>query len=190
MSRFRILLSVTLILVLLGATTAAARSSQAKRSTAADYLAQVDGAQALVGAVLYVDDEEVLDLSLLELLDDRRADLILFAPSNAAFEALLGLAEGDLDGASAADVADALAGLLPADAVAETLLRHVVSVRRVSLRTASVQELLRAGSLEAEDGSSLGFAVGAEGAQVNDATIVAGDVEVRNAVIHFIDSVL
>ena len=88
-------------------------NSNNKKPTVVEILSEVDGAQAVVAAVLVVDEAGVLTFSLAELLGDKNAELVVLAPSNAAFEALLGLEPGTLNGLSVMDVKDALPGLLP-----------------------------------------------------------------------------
>ncbi|NND60407.1 MAG: fasciclin domain-containing protein [Gammaproteobacteria bacterium] len=154
-----------------------------------EVLASTNGAEALVGAVVYVEQSGVLDFSLVDFLSDRRNRFILFAPTNPAFENLLGLDAGSLDGLSSADIANALGGFVPADAVAGILLKHVVPSNRLGWR-ASETALLRKGSATAADGSELEVGVGATGVTVNDSTIIKANVRTRNSVIHFIDTVL
>ncbi len=151
-----------------------------------EVLAGTNGAEALVGAVLYVEDANVLDFSLVRFLSRER--YVLFAPSNPAFEALLGLDPGSLAGLSAGDIAGALGGLVPADAVAAILLKHVVPTRQPW--RGSETALLRAGSAHAADGSELSVGIGAAGVTVNDSTIVKANVRSRNSLIHFIDTVI
>ena len=47
-----------------------------KKPTVLDILSEVDGAQAVVAAVLVVDEEGVLTFSLAELLGDKNAELV------------------------------------------------------------------------------------------------------------------
>lgn len=178
--------------IALSAPAAAGAPGWKKDSSArldlADFLTRVDGAQALVGAVLYVDQEQVLEFGLVDLLSDRRARLMVFAPTNEAFERLLGLPAGYLDGLSAAEIRDALPGLVPADAVAAILLEHVATFRPRD--GTSLDSLLARGSVEAVDGSTLAIGIGEAGVRINDANVVRGDVRLRNGVVHFIDEVL
>lgn len=166
-----------------------------KKPTVVDILSEVDGAQAVVAAVLVVDEAGVLNFSLAELLGDKNAELVVLAPSNAAFEALLGLDPGALNGLSVMDVKDALPGLLPAGVgpseVAAILLKHVAQPPVAKLRTASENVLLGQGSVEVADGSVFAVSVGASGVQVNyETTIIKPNIRARNGVIHFIDTVI
>lgn len=166
-----------------------------KKPTVVDILSEVDGAQAVVAAVLVVDEAGVLTFSLAELLGDKNAELVVLAPSNAAFEALLGLEPGTLDGLSVMDVKDALPGLLPPGVgpseVAAILLKHVAQPPVAKLRTASENVLLGQGSVEVADGSVFAVSVGASGVQVNyETTIIKPNIRARNGVIHFIDTVI
>ena len=166
-----------------------------KSPTILDKLTQTDGAQAVVAAVLVVDEAGVLHFSLAEVLGNKKAEVVLFAPSNAAFEKLLGLDPGTLNGLSIDDVKSALPGLLPpgvgADAVAKILLKHVSLPKRANIWTASENALLAKGSVEVADESVFAVGVGANGVQVNyETTIVKANIKARNGVIHFIDTVI
>jgi uncharacterized surface protein with fasciclin (FAS1) repeats len=166
-----------------------------KKPTVVEILSEVDGAQAVVAAVLVVDESGVLTFSLAELLGDKNAELVVLAPSNAAFEALLGLEAGTLDGLSVMDVKDALPGLLPPGVgpseVAAILLKHVAQPPVAKLRTASENVLLGQGSIEVADGSVFAVSVGASGVQVNyETTIIKSNIRARNGIIHFIDTVI
>jgi len=165
------------------------------RTTVLDVLARTDGAQALVAAVRVVDAAGVLDVGLARLLDDRRAQLVVFAPSNAAFESLLGLESGTLGGLTVAEIEAALPGLLPAGVgaseVAAILLKHVAFVRKANVFTVSEDALLRNGSLEVADGSEFPLGIGARGVEINrEATLIKTDVRARNGYVHYIDAVI
>ena len=56
-----------------------------KTPTILDRLVATDGAQAVVAAVLVVDEAGALHFSLAEILGNRKADVVLLVPSNAAF---------------------------------------------------------------------------------------------------------
>ena len=166
-----------------------------KKPTVVEILSEVDGAQAVVAAVLVVDESGVLTVSLAELLGDKNAELVVLAPSNAAFEALLGLEPGTLDGLSVMDVKDALPGLLPPGVgpseVAAILLKHVAQPPVAKFRTASENALLGQGSIEVADGSVFAVSVGASGVAVNyETTIIKANIRARNGIIHFIDTVI
>jgi uncharacterized surface protein with fasciclin (FAS1) repeats len=166
-----------------------------KSPTILDKLIQTDGAQAVVAAVLVVDEAGVLHFSLAEVLGNKKAEVVLFAPSNAAFENLLGIDPGTLNGLTIDEVKSALPGLLPTgvgvDAVAKILLKHVSLPKRASIWTASENALLAKGSVEVADESVFAVGVGANGVQVNyETTIVKANIKARNGVIHFIDTVI
>ena len=162
--------------------------------TVLDTLVQTDGAQAVVAAVLVVDG--ALDAGLVDLLGNRRAELVVFAPSNAAFEDLLGLMEGDLNGKSIEEVVAVLPGAvanagLDVATVAAVLNKHVAVLRRANLRTASDFALLRKGSVKVADGSVFPVSVGGSGVQVNyETTIIKANLRGTNGVVHFIDTVI
>lgn len=166
-----------------------------KSPTILDKLIQTDGAQAVVAAVLVVDEAGVLHFSLAEVLGNKKAEVVLFAPSNAAFENLLGIDPGTLNGLTIDEVKSALPGLLPpgvgVDAVAKILLKHVSLPKRANIWTASENALLAKGSVEVADESVFAVGVGANGVQVNyETTIVKANIKARNGVIHFIDTVI
>jgi uncharacterized surface protein with fasciclin (FAS1) repeats len=155
-----------------------------------DYLLSVDGTQALVAAVLVVDDTMTLDISLAEALDSVD-DLVLFAPTNSAFEALLGLESGFLDGLTVAEVQAALPGILDGlgltvQNVIDILLLHVAA-----LNEGDADDLLEDRAITVASGDELPVSLGSEGVRINyEANVVKGDVDVNNGVIHFIDTVI
>ena len=166
-----------------------------KPATVLDKLVQTDGAQAVVAAVLVVDEAGVLHFSLAEILGDKNAEVVLFAPSNAAFEQLLGLDPGTLNGLTIEQVKEALPGLLPpgvgAGEVASILLKHVALPKRATLWTASDLALLEKGTVQVADESEFPVSVTASGVGVNyETTIIRANINARNGVIHFIDTVI
>jgi uncharacterized surface protein with fasciclin (FAS1) repeats len=189
-------LPIVLLAALVCTTPAmAAADGWSRRATVLDILQRTDGAQAVVAAVLVVDDAQVLPFSLAELLDDRHAEVVLFAPSNAAFENLLGLDAATLNGLSIEEVKSALPGLLPSGVgpaeVGAILLKHAALPRRANLFTASESALLRRGSITVADDSILPVGVGASDVQVNyESTIIRPNSSARNGVVHFIDTVI
>jgi uncharacterized surface protein with fasciclin (FAS1) repeats len=172
------------------------RSSSPNHSaTILEILTETDGAQAVVAAALVVDEAGVLDFSLAELLADKRSEVILLAPSNAAFENLLGLEPGTLDGLTIEQAKDALPGLLPTgvgpDEVAAILLKHAALPKRASKSTASAEALLRQGVIHVADGSQYPVGVGGAGVAINyETTIIKPDSFAKNGVVHFIDTVI
>lgn len=122
----------------------------------------------------------VSSAGLLETLSDPEANLTVFAPSNAAFEALP--AES--------------AGLLMADPslVMRVLTYHVVLGRVAS---ADLAEGAALDTLEMEAaggdllGSQLTIGTGDDGAlQVQGANVVTGDIEASNGLVHIVDRLL
>jgi uncharacterized surface protein with fasciclin (FAS1) repeats len=188
-------LPIALLALALCAVPSVASAKVGRSETVLDVLQRTDGAQAVVAAVLVVDEAKVLPFSLAELLDDRRAEVVLFAPSNAAFEDLLGLVPGTLDGLSIEEVQSALPGLLPggvgAAEVAAILLKHAALPRQANLFTASETALLRKGSVSVADESVFPVGIGATGVQINyETTIIRANLSARNGVVHFIDTVI
>lgn len=185
-----------LLVLLLALSTAPALAYDKGAPTILDRLLKTDGAQAVVAAVLVVDEANVLGFSLAELLDDKRAEVILFAPSNAAFEKLLGLEAGTLNGLTVDEVADALPGIIgplgvTVENVAAILLKHAALPRKAKPRTASENALLARGSVEVADGSVFPVGIGSAGVSINYETqIIKPNLFARNGVIHFIDTVI
>jgi len=195
-SRLRFLPILLLCLSLVAASSIAGATNRSNnKGTILNVLVNTDGAQALVAAVLVVDESQVLDFSLAELLGDRRAELVLFAPSNPAFEDLLGLDPGTLDGLSIDQVKEALPGLLPdgvgPNEVASILLKHAGIVRKANRSTVSDRALLSIGSVTVADGSEFPISIGATGVTVNrETTIIRPNLRTRNGFIHFVDTVI
>ncbi|MDH3712217.1 MAG: fasciclin domain-containing protein [Gammaproteobacteria bacterium] len=171
------------------------------RGTILGKLLRTDGAQALVAAVLVVDEAGALPFSLAELLGDRHSKVILLAPGNAAFEKLLGLDAGTLNGLSVTDIKGALPGLLPvgvgADEVAAILLKHASlpgrhrGHRHWGHRNASEDALLKKGEITVADERTFPVGIGASGVSINyETTIIKPDIFAKNGVIHFIDTVI
>jgi transforming growth factor-beta-induced protein len=94
----------------------------------------------------------------------------VFAPTDAAFAAL---PDGTLD-----------ALLADTEALSQVLLYHVVPGQ---VMAADVTDGLEAETLQAE---AVSFSVSDDGAMINDAIIVATDIEASNGVIHVIDAVI
>ena len=94
----------------------------------------------------------------------------VFAPTDDAFAAL---PEGTLESL-----------LEDTDALSEILLYHVVPGK---VMAADVSDGLEAETLQ---GSTVSFAVSDDGVMINDANIIATDIEASNGVIHVIDAVI
>lgn len=191
----RSLHSLVLALAIVLTAPAVMADGHKKSSTIVDVLSNTDGAQAVVAAVLVVDSAEVLDFSLAELLGNRHSEVVLFAPSNAAFEKLLGLEPGTLNGLTIEEVVEALPGLLPpgvgVQEVAAILLKHAYLPKDANLETASENALLAMGSVKVADESNFPVGIGASGVQINyETTIIKADILARNGVIHYIDKVI
>ena len=187
-------LTTTLIITLLAVISTAASATgwgQYKKPTILDLLISTDGAQALVAAVLVVDEAGVLDFSIADLLGNKYAEIILLAPSNNAFERLLGLNDGTLDGLDVDTVKEELPGLLPDEVVAAILLKHVSLPKRANKLTASQNALLKRGDITVADESPFPVSIGVLGVRINyETTITKPDNFSRNGVIHYIDTVI
>jgi uncharacterized surface protein with fasciclin (FAS1) repeats len=157
-------------------------------ATILDKLEDTDGAQALVAAVLFVDESASdADPKISELLDDRRERLTLLAPDNTGFEVFLKLPPGALDGLSIDNIVGILKSLAvdPAELL-EVLLRHVSVEGRQTKR-----DLLRAGEITVL-GSDYPVSIGgAAGVWIGYANaITQADVFTVNGVIHYLDKVI
>jgi uncharacterized surface protein with fasciclin (FAS1) repeats len=161
--------------------------------TILDRLLRTDGAQALVASVLVVDD--ALGSEIADTLGDPEADLVLFAPANAAFAELLTLEAGDLDGLSIETISGLIPvflgqlGLAPED-VRDILLKHVAA-NPVAPEDASEDALLDLGSITVIDESVFPVSIGPGGVAINyEAGLTKVDVFTDNGVIHFLDAVI
>jgi len=184
-------------LAVLSTAASATGWGQHKKPTILDSLVNTDGAQALVAAVQIVDENGSLGFSLADLLGDKNSGVILLAPSNNAFEQLLGLDEGYLNGLSIGQIKEALLapGTLPPGVgvpeVQAILLKHASLPNRANKSTVSQNALLKKGEIEVADGSVFSVSIGTAGVKVNyEATITKPDNYFRNGVIHFIDQVI
>jgi uncharacterized surface protein with fasciclin (FAS1) repeats len=182
--------------VLLGgfATTADAHPRDPGRSpTILELLRQTDGSQALVAAIDLGTESGCLS-AVAGRLDSSRPDIVVFAPSNSAFERLLRLRTGalrDLD-------SDTIKSLLPelltdveldVFQLCDILGNHVAEARQPN--TSSVTRLLREGEITMINGTPLPISVGSGDVAVNyESEISIGDVTARNGIIHFINSVI
>lgn len=95
----------------------------------------------------------------------------VFAPTNAAFEAL---PEGTLDSLLLKENVDTLSGILTYHAVAANAL----------------SSSLVSGDVETLNGATVAVTVGDDGVMVNDSTVKVADIVTSNGIIHVIDAVL
>ena len=158
-----IVLSVGLLASLVAAPVAARQS----RSTIVDTAIAVNSSTGEFDHLIAA----VVRTGLVDTLDGRR-QLTVFAPTDAAFESLF------------ARLGVSGVGDIPVDTLRSVLLYHVAPGERFS---ASVLDSTRIRTL------SKGFihpSIRAGVPYVNDARIVAADIDVSNGVIHVIDAVL
>ena len=113
--------------------------------------------------------DAVIKADLVDALADEDEDYTVFAPTNAAFEALLG--EASLD-----DV--------PVEDLTAILLYHVLEGTTLA---SDLSDGLIATTLNGED---VKFTLGGEFPQINESNIVVTDIVASNGVIHVIDAVL
>ena len=187
-----------MLILLLGslATVAVAKNVDEDRNVL-EKVVETDGTEALAAAVLLVDEAGVLPWSLAGDLANPHGEYVLFAPSNTAFETLLGLPPGTLEGLSIDEIKHALPGILSglglgAEQVGAILLKHyAVRTEPVSAESASARALLAKGIIWMVDGSGLPLGVGATGIVVNgETTVTVEDNFVSNGVVHYIDRVI
>ncbi len=114
--------------------------------------------------------------AVLEELSDAEENYTVFAPTDAAFAAAL-----EALGVSAEDL------LADTDALTEILLYHVVPFTYMAEDVVELDGALIGTALHE---TALAISLDGENVKVNDATIVAVDVEAANGVVHVIDSVL
>ena len=103
-------------------------------------------------------------------VSDPHADLTVFAPTNAAFEAL-----GDTLDAALAD---------PAGLLTDVLAYHVVG------ESLTGEELVHAGSATTLGGADVAVEVRDGNVFINDAQVMIADVQASNGIVHVIDAVL
>jgi len=180
------------LLLTFSATTALAQDD----GSIVDNLLAIDGMQALVAAVLVVDEAQVLEFSIAEALSTID-DIVILAPVNSAFEELLGLDSGFLDGLSVDEVKAALPGVLESLGLGVTdviniLLLHVGQIPDLDEDNAGAEALLESGGVVVAGLTEpLPVSLGSKGVRINyEASAVAPDVFVDNGVIHFIDTVI
>ncbi|MEZ5490415.1 MAG: fasciclin domain-containing protein [Gammaproteobacteria bacterium] len=176
---------------LLGSLFAISATAAMADDSIVERLSAVDGTQALIAAVLVVDESGVLDVSIAEALDSID-DIVLFAPVNSAFETLLQLEPGFLDGLSVDDVKAALPSVLggldlTVNDVLSILLLHVGVVDDDD---AEIEDLLEDRSVSVAAGM-LPVSLGSKGVRINyEANVIKADVDADNGIIHYIDTVI
>jgi len=151
-----------------------------------------DGLQALAAAVLVVDGSGVLDFSIADGLDSID-DIVLLAPTNSAFEKLLGLETGFLDGLSIAEVQAALPGILSelgltVNDVINILLLHVALYDDGDH---DIEDLVEDQGITVAASKTLPVSMGDKGVRINyEAFVVKADIDSENGHIHVIDTVI
>lgn len=187
-----------LVFLTIGSSEALAGPGKSKH-TIFDQLTRTDGAQALVAAVGFVDASAVCQVKFAELLDSKKAQIVLLAPDNEGFEVFLNLPRGSLQGLGS----DALRLMLPSmvtdigldvEDLCNVLLKHVsVSEKKGKGKKEDLSAiaLLDIASLTVEDGSKFPVGIGSNGVTINyEGAITQPDVYTQNGVIHFLNSVI
>jgi uncharacterized surface protein with fasciclin (FAS1) repeats len=176
-----------------------------KQTTILDTLATTRGTEILLAAIQVVDIAAVCPIQIAELLDDKKAELVLLAPSNEAFEVFLHLTPGTLRTFDVDTVARILPGLLDENALAipdlcDLLLSHIAEDRGEKKKGGKkddpipLNQLLEQGSIVMLDGSEYPVAIGGgRGGDVCfnfDSCVTERDVQTQNGVIHYLHKVL
>ena len=179
------------VLILLMAFAATTTVSAQENGNIVERLSGIDGTQALIAAVLVVDESMTLEFSVAESLSTIE-DLVLLAPTNPAFESLLGLDPGFLDGLSVDQVKEALPGILEGIGLGVSDVVNILLLHVGQLEAASSGDLLAAGGVGVAGVSEpLPVSLGNKGVRINyNASVILPDVTASNGVIHFIDTVL
>ena len=132
---------------------------------------------------------------LANTLGERKAKLVMFAPSNSAFEKFLRLNPGALDGLDIAKIKANLPAFLGHIELTDidlcnVLLKHV-AIGEKKVKRLSADELLVLGNITVADRSVFPISVGSGDVMINyEGEITQRDVFTVNGVIHYLDSVL
>jgi uncharacterized surface protein with fasciclin (FAS1) repeats len=177
-------------------TEPTAQAGKKQKLTIGEKLCSQDGTQVLCASITVVDTVGCPVGSA--LLDDKKANLTLLAPSNSAFEYFLNLRPGTLEAWDVVSIARMLPGILASnsmdkDGLCNVLRRHV-SVGEKKKDIAKAMDLLDRGHITVEDGSDFPVAIGGgRGGDIcvnYEACITERDVQTQNGVIQYIHRVL
>lgn len=159
--------------------------------TILDKLGAVDGTQALIAAVLVVDEAMINSFSIADSLATVD-NLFLLAPTNSAFETFLNLEQGFLNGLSVDAIKAALPGILNGLSLTATDVSNVLLLHVGQSESASSEQLLAAKTVTVAGSTMpLSVSLGAKGVQVNyKSAVIKSDVTASNGVIHYIDTVI
>jgi uncharacterized surface protein with fasciclin (FAS1) repeats len=192
--RLMLLAATGCVMLGLSAGAVMARGPSTEGETILDRLIRTDGSQALVAAVQAGEESGCLE-GITDTLADPSAKVVLFAPSNRAFEEFLRLKNGRLDGldidAIASSLPDLLYGVeLSTDDLCDLLLKHV-AIDQGGPGNSSADDLLGRGQITVADGSVFPISVGSGDVAINyESEITQRDVFTVNGVIHFLDGVI
>lgn len=200
--------AVTFAMVLslaLGAGTlaqAAGKKPEGKNKlTIMEELDRTNGTEALLAAIQVADESLVCSIGIAELLDDKKANLVLLAPPNEAWEVFLHLIPGTLKTFDVDMIARMLPGLLGKNELAipdlcDVLERHISMGKKGKKggEPKTLNELLEQGSIVMLNESEYPVAIGGGrggGICVNyDSCITERDVQTQNGVIHYLHKIL
>jgi len=196
---FAMVLSLALGIGTLAQAAGEKKLKESKELTILEELNRTDGAQALIAAVTIVDNHRRCIGRFAELLNDKKARVVLLAPTNEGFEVYLNLTPGTLQAWDVDTIARMLPGFLAnvglgLDDLCDVLLRHV-SVGENHEDVPSARDLLSSGRIRVLlDESDYPVAIGGgrrSGICVNyESCITERDVQTRNGVIQYLSKVL
>jgi uncharacterized surface protein with fasciclin (FAS1) repeats len=177
-------------------TEPTAQAGKKQKLTILEKLCSQDGTQVLCASITVVDTVGCPVGSA--LLDDKKANLTLLAPSNSAFEYFLNLRPGTLEAWDVVSIARMLPGILASNSMDKVglcnVLRRHVSVGEKKKDKAKAMDLLDRGHITVEDGSDFPVAIGGgRGGDVCfnfDSCVTERDVQTQNGVIHYLHKVL
>ena len=165
----RPLVFVVAVLLGLGTLPAVASGQDVEATpTIAELAVATPDLSTLVTAVTVASEAGPIDF--LGAISDPEADLTVFAPTNAAFDAL-----GPVLGDALAD---------PAGLLTEVLAYHVLGTSQNS------GELAAAGTATTLQGSDVTITVNGDKVFINDSEVVLIDLPASNGIVHVIDAVL
>lgn len=199
-----VLISTSLVILIFAASAALAQPGQSRGGPPAGV---VPGGDSIAEIVIAANEDDAAEFTLLldaiGYIDETNPDSALiaglfnddqftvFAPTDAAFTALVGALAGDLDQGILDNEGPfaAIDDLLGAGTVEAVVSYHVTEGRRASISVLprkgerTIETLLEDAAFSVDSGGAI-TAVG------NSATIVDADTSASNGIIHFIDTLI
>jgi hypothetical protein len=174
-----------------------AQAGPEEKNSILDTLGSTTGTEALLAVIQVVDQSVLCPIQFADLLDDKKANLVVLAPGNAGIEVFLNLNPGTLAAYDVETITRVLPGLIAAKGLdisdlCNLLRAHISTGEKKKPKTLS--ELLEQGSIVMLDESEYPVAIGGGrggGICINyDACITEPDVKTQNGVIHYLAKVL